>query len=249
MIKKTLHDYQPPRSGWRPPAPRTGRRFFPAALILVAMTVCGLILFGPSGPTLEARTSPVEISAPAPASHVRVPVQNRIDAIITAGETISSLLGGYFTPQEIHDLGQQSKKIFPLSGICAGQPYQICTIDDKFESFTYEIDQDEQFVIHREGENLQIERIPITYEVRTEVVRGQVESSLFEAVAAAGETAELATALADIFAWDIDFIRDLRGGDTFSALVEKRYREGKQAGYGRVLAAEFRNKGELYRAF
>lgn len=247
MIKKVRYDYQPPRSARRPRSRRGTRRFFPAALLFVALTVGGLILFGPSGPDLQARTSPVEISAPQ--QRMRVPQRNRIDAVIEAGETISSLLGDYFTPQEIHDLGKLSKKVFPLTRICAGQPYQICTVDGQFDQFVYEIDQEEQLVIRRAGQELEIERVPIAYEVKPQLVRGQVESSLFEAVSNAGETSELATALADIFAWDIDFLRDLRRGDTFTALVEKRYREGKPAGYGRVLAAEFRNNGELYRAF
>ncbi len=247
MIKKTCYDYQPPRLAVRPPARRVTRRFFPAVLILVTLTVSGLILFGPTGPELQARTAPVEISVPQPI--IIIPVHTRVDAVIAAGETISSLLGSYFTPQEIHDLGLQSKKVFPLARICAGQPYQLYTSDDKFESFIYEIDQEEQFVIRREDEQLLVERIPIEYEIRTEIVRGLVESSLFEAVSKAGETSELATALADIFAWDIDFVRDLRTGDSFSALVEKRFREGQPAGYSRVLAAEFRNNGELFRAF
>ncbi len=247
MIKKVRYDYQPPRSARQPQGRRGSRRFFPAALVLVALTVGGLVLFGPSGPELQARTSPVEITAPQ--TKIKVPVRNRVESVIAAGETISSLLGGYFSPQEIHEISQKSKKIFPLTRICAGQPYQICTIDNKFDSFTYEIDQNEQLVIRRADDQLLIERVPIEYEIRTQVVRGLVESSLFEAVTKTGETSELATALADIFAWDIDFLRDLRSGDTFSALVEKRFRDGKPAGYGRVLAAEFRNNGELFRAF
>ncbi|MEJ2199794.1 MAG: peptidoglycan DD-metalloendopeptidase family protein, partial [Desulfuromonadaceae bacterium] len=67
-------------------------------------------------------------------------------------------------------------------------------------------------------------------------------------VAELGEEPELALALADIFAWDVDFVRDIRVGDAFSARVEKRYREGKPAGYGRILAAEFFNRGERYLA-
>jgi len=55
--------------------------------------------------------------------------------------------------------------------------------------------------------------------------------------------------LADIFAWDIDFILDIRQGDSFQALVEKRYREGQPAGYGRILAAEFTNQGTTFQAF
>jgi murein DD-endopeptidase MepM/ murein hydrolase activator NlpD len=81
------------------------------------------------------------------------------------------------------------------------------------------------------------------------VVRGSISTSLFEAVGAAGETDALAVMLADIFAYDIDFIRELRSGDAFQVLVEKRFREGRPAGYGRVLAATFSNQGETFTAF
>ena len=54
---------------------------------------------------------------------------------------------------------------------------------------------------------------------------------------------------ADIFAWDIDFIRDIQPGDRFQVLVEKRYREGKLAGYGKIQAAVFINKGNRFDAF
>jgi murein DD-endopeptidase MepM/ murein hydrolase activator NlpD len=85
--------------------------------------------------------------------------------------------------------------------------------------------------------------------VETDLIRGTITSSLFEAVAESGETPELTMSLADIFAWDIDFIRDIRVGDSFQALVEKRFRDGSPAGYGRILAAEFTNQGTTYRAF
>ena len=58
----------------------------------------------------------------------------------------------------------------------------------------------------------------------------------------------MAINLADIFGWDIDFILDIREGDAFHAVVEKRFREGLPAGYGRILAAEFINQGKSYRA-
>jgi murein DD-endopeptidase MepM/ murein hydrolase activator NlpD len=68
-------------------------------------------------------------------------------------------------------------------------------------------------------------------------------------VAEAGETPALAIRLADIFAWDIDFIRDIRVGDTFVAVVEKRSRDGQFVGYGRIEAAQFVNQGEAYHGF
>jgi murein DD-endopeptidase MepM/ murein hydrolase activator NlpD len=53
----------------------------------------------------------------------------------------------------------------------------------------------------------------------------------------------------DIFAWDIDFSNELQRGDTFALVVEKIYREGKFLTYGRILAAEYRDRDELHQAF
>jgi murein DD-endopeptidase MepM/ murein hydrolase activator NlpD len=94
-----------------------------------------------------------------------------------------------------------------------------------------------------------VERQPIPYTVDVEQVGGIIDSSLFETVAKLGESSELAAELMNIFAWDIDFIRDIREGDYFTALVEKRYRDGNLAGYGDLLAAEFNNRGESFFAF
>jgi murein DD-endopeptidase MepM/ murein hydrolase activator NlpD len=193
----------------------------------------------------EARTAPVQPTVIPPPELQR----RTIEGAIRAGETMTALLGEYFDDQQLHSLIAQSRKTFPLSQICAGQPYKLCINAGEFESFEYDIDREEQLLIRREGDGFDVSRIPIAYTVKSEVVRGTITSSLFEAVSEAGETDALAMMLADIFAYDIDFIRDLRAGDAFRTLVEKRYREGKPAGYGRLLAATFTNQGETYTAF
>ena len=249
MSRQIKRDYQPPRVSLQSPRQRRSRRrFIPALLLLLTLTIGGLILFGtPPNTDLQAQVAPVEISAP-PIQLPPPPERREFVDVIKSGDTISSLLGDYFSPQEIHDLSKLSKSVFPFTKICAGQPYRICTVDDRFDSFVYEIDGDEQLIIRSEGDTPVIERLQIEYQVETVLVRGAIDSSLFESIAAIGESSELAIRLADIFAWDIDFIRDIRVGDTFQALVEKRYREGKPAGYGSILAAEFVNRGDSYRA-
>ena len=77
---------------------------------------------------------------------------------------------------------------------------------------------------------------------------GEIRSSLFAATDAAGLSDNVATQLADIFAGDIDFHRDLRRGDKFSVIYEMFYHEGRAIKSGRVLAAEFINRGRSYRA-
>ncbi len=195
-------------------------------------------------PTVQAEIKAPLLAAPEPAIRREV-----VEGTIRPGDTITALLGSFFSPQEIHVLNKQSREVFPLSSICAGQPYKLCTLDGSFDRFEYDIDREEQLIIRKDDEGFDITRIPIDYGVKADQVRGSIVTSLFEAVNDAGENAELAMSLADIFAWDVDFIRDIREGDTFQALVEKRFREGKPAGYGRILAAEFTNQGKTFRAF
>ncbi len=58
----------------------------------------------------------------------------------------------------------------------------------------------------------------------------------------------VALKLADVFAWDIDFVLDIREGDRFTAVYEQIYQDGKYLRDGEVLAAEFVNSGKVYRA-
>jgi len=230
-------------------AAAVGRRYRRTLFLLGAglLLLTGLFLLRQTITATEARTTPPELTAVPPAvPQIRKEV---IEGEIQSGDTITALLGKYFSDQELHTLATESRKIFPLSGICSGQPYKLCVNDGKFERFEYDIDRDEQLIISSSEEGFDISRIPIAYTVKEEVVRGSITSSLFLAVSTAGETDALAVMLADIFAYDIDFILDIRAGDSFQVLVEKRFREGEPAGYGKILAAAFSNQGETYTAF
>jgi murein DD-endopeptidase MepM/ murein hydrolase activator NlpD len=77
---------------------------------------------------------------------------------------------------------------------------------------------------------------------------GVIKDSLFLSAADAGISERLIMNLAGIFAWDIDFVLDIRTGDTFSIIVEELWRDGKRVAEGDILAAEFVNQGEQFRA-
>jgi len=81
---------------------------------------------------------------------------------------------------------------------------------------------------------------------------GTVTSSLFSATDEAGIPDAVATQLAEIFANDIDFRHELKRGATFSVVYESLTADGEPISWGpasgRVLAAEFVNKGQTYSA-
>ena len=168
---------------------------------------------------------------------------------VRKGHTASSLLRDYLPLKTIYELDRQAGDVFPLTRIRQGRPYKIRLKENEFFSFEYEIDANDRLVIRKTEAGFSVSKEPIPYDIRREVIAVEIETSLARAVQKAGERQALTWLLADIFAWDIDFIRDIQPGDRFSALVEKRYKEGKFCGYGEINAAFFTNRGVTYKAF
>ena len=245
-------DFNPPTGNpQRKPSEKKPFLFFVLVILAVATGLFLASWWSTEQKTEEkiVQNTVAEPEQPAPAPVV--PEEPRIEWVkgtIQSGDTITSLLGNYFSAQDIFLLAKQCKPVFPLSKICANQSYKLGLSDGQFDAFLYDIDKEEQLIIQKNAEGFDIIRQPIDYTVTTEVVAGHIQSSLFESVAEIGEDSLLAIRLADIFAWDIDFMRDLREGDSFFVLVEKRSRDNHPAGYGNILAAEFVNNGQPYYA-
>jgi murein DD-endopeptidase MepM/ murein hydrolase activator NlpD len=173
-----------------------------------------------------------------------------VEKKVQPGETITSMLSDFLQPVDVYALNRQAKDVFPLRRIKAGQPYRLKLDEqDCLQGFEYEINDQKKLCVSTAGGGFDIRTEPIEYDVQTAVVDGQIETSLFEAVTSEGESAVLAVKLADIFAWDVDFIRDIRKGDSFRLVVEKRYRKGEFSGYGPIVGAKFTNQGQTYQAF
>ncbi len=79
-------------------------------------------------------------------------------------------------------------------------------------------------------------------EVETRTARAVIDSSLFQAADAAGISDMTALAVADIFAWDIDFALAVQPGDSFTVTYERQNQDGEFLKDGPVLAVEFQNE-------
>jgi murein DD-endopeptidase MepM/ murein hydrolase activator NlpD len=89
-------------------------------------------------------------------------------------------------------------------------------------------------------------------EVALVALRGDVDRdhpSLVAALSAGGEDVGLAVALADLFAGDLDFYRDLQPGDSIEVVFEQVLRNGVRAGNGAIVAARLTNAGRTLTAF
>jgi murein DD-endopeptidase MepM/ murein hydrolase activator NlpD len=149
----------------------------------------------------------------------------------------------------VQELVQETRPVYNLARVRAGN--QVTLINSgtgKLVEVGYETDQDHMLWIKNDPRGFRASITQIPYSLDVAGVAGTVHSSLFEAVENAGENDILALKIADIFGWDIDFNTDTQNGDRFEVLVEKKTLNGKFAGYGRVMAAEYDNAGHHYQA-
>lgn len=187
---------------------------------------------------------------PATAEENNPEGDNVFSGVINPGDTASMLLGEWLPMSEVNAIVDMAKDVFPLTQIKAGNPYTIFSNNDGLSRFEYIIDDTNKLVINRENPNRYqaiLEHTP--YDIELAMVEFIIDSNLFQAVADAGESPGLAIALADMFGYEVNFIKDLREGDTFTALVEKRYQNGEFKSYGPILAAYLVNQGKQYEGF
>lgn len=94
------------------------------------------------------------------------------------------------------------------------------------------------------ADGYQITEIHLPVEKRIVSTTGTINDSFYLSAERAGLTAKTIMNLADIFGWEIDFIRQLRQGDIFKVIYEKKYLDGEYIGDGKILAAEMMTEGK-----
>jgi murein DD-endopeptidase MepM/ murein hydrolase activator NlpD len=108
--------------------------------------------------------------------------------------------------------------------------------------FTYEVGPTEIYEIVKGPQGYTTSRVDVPLETHLVKVVGEIRSSLFEAMDAAGEKDALTLAFAEILAWEVDFYKDVREGDRFKMVVEKLYKGEEFIRYGRIHAVEYQGQ-------
>ena len=132
------------------------------------------------------------------------------------------------------------------------RPGDIITLtyaDGVLQSLNRQISDTLTLKVSRAGDDYAVNYIENPLETTVVGHRARIESSLFEAGQQAGISSRTIMTLANqIFGFDIDFALDIRQGDEFSVLYEQQFQDGRYVSDGRILAAEFVNRGKTHRA-
>ena len=165
--------------------------------------------------------------------------------------------------------GDTMEKLFRRNKLDIGQLMAIAQLDEAKQRFrrikpgdVFEVEHDNGEIISLYSKldltsALQIEKseegfaarvVERPIEIRRRHAYGVIESSLFESAAQAGLSDKTIMNVAGIFAWDVDFILDIRSGDNYYVQYEEIWQDGEFVTDGEIIAAEFNNNGRQIRA-
>ena len=177
------------------------------------------------------------------------PEYDQLSLTIKRGDSLNALfrsnnldLGHLAMIVRLPEAAPYLKKLIP------GDEFQIEHDDGGLVSLYRELDLTSALKISKEESGFSAEIIDRPIEFRREPAYGRIDTSLFESATQAGLADKLIMNLAGIFAWDVDFVLDIRGGDHYYILFEEIYQDGVFVTDGNIIAAEFNNNGRTFQA-
>lgn len=220
--------------------------------LALLLAVVGIVYVASRG--VESSANPTEVLdvAPATAHLPGAPPEVVERDTLTAGQSLGQLLRGrgldagtFVSVLEEVRRHASPRRLQP--GVTVDMAARV---PERLSRMVLELDDDRSLHLVRgdSGWTSRLDSVPVV--VDTIRVGGVIRSSLWNA-SFWGDTARLASnedndildRLTQIYAWQVDFFRDIRSGDAFRVLIERELRPDESIRRARVLAAEFLNDG------
>ncbi|MFN3202477.1 MAG: peptidoglycan DD-metalloendopeptidase family protein [Bradymonadia bacterium] len=218
-----------------------------------AVAIDAAVIAAPTSttPPSEEAVSP-DASLPADAATPQSPIiVNK--GKIQRGQAVATALKSHgLTSADVAQIVKALEGVYDFRRARPGSPYEIKRqrADGALVRFRFQHGPLEIYEVKRGDDGILVGG-PLKVETRTEIIsRGaNIESSLYAAMKAAGEEPGLVALVVDVFAWDIDFFKQTRKGDTFRVVAEKIFVADKFIRYGRILAAQYEGKVGSFKVF
>ncbi len=267
-VSLLLHDYKP--SATQGPTRSKAFQWFAVGLGLPLIGVALVTGLSSNDPRKPASDTPVmtastnaasltaenvddqELAPPQIAPIVAPEPEPQFDTLVLTvgrGDTMEKLfrknqldLGHLMTIAQLDEAKQRFRKIKP------GDVFEITHDDGQLLSMYSELDLTSALKIEKQETNFVAEVIERPVETRKQYAYGVINTSLFESGTEANLSDKVIMNVAGIFAWDVDFVLDIRSGDNYYIQYEEIWQDGEFVTDGEIIAAEFNNDGRSIRA-
>ena len=231
-------------------------RDFPRRNMLIVITLSGLILLGFSFPSKETSTItavsesiPITVeSKPAEIDNQNTKLQWRTEKVGN-GDNLSTLYQrANFSAVDVYQISS-SPKGKSLSNLYPGESLRFGTNENnELREVHYAKSLLETHIFTRQGTGYTAEKRFREPEILLAYREGVIQDSLYLSGKRANLPDKLIMEMANIFGWDIDFVFDIRPGDSFSLLYEDRFVDGEKLSAGKIIAASFTNRKKTLNA-
>ncbi len=178
-----------------------------------------------------------------------IPKYEELKLTIGRGDTLDTLfrqhhlnLGPLVAISRLDEAGKRFRRLRP------GDEFRVTHDNGDLISMYSVLTLTSALNIERDPSGFTAEIVERPIEIRKRLAYGIIETSLFESAAAAGLSDKVTMNIAGIFAWDVDFVLDIRIGDNFYVQYEEIWQDGEFVADREIIAAEFNNNGRTYQA-
>jgi murein DD-endopeptidase MepM/ murein hydrolase activator NlpD len=259
-----LHDYKP--SAAKKPAKSRALQWFAVGLGIPLIGVALVSILTSGEPPVPVIEEPVMTAADAEPPAVEEldagaitravlepepppPEFDRLTLKVGRGDTMEKLfrqhdldIGELMAIAQLEAAGRQFRRIKP------GDVFEVEHDSGSIVSLYSELDLTSALQISRGENGFSAEIVERPIEIQKRFAYGVIETSLFESAAQAGLSDRTIMNVAGIFAWDVDFILDIREGDNYYVQYEEIWQDGEYVTDGEIIAAEFNNNGRRIQA-
>lgn len=192
-------------------------------------------------------STPVEQAAP------KEPTENAVNYKVAEGDIPAEVFSreGGWNANDTEAMLAASQDIFDFTRIKIGQPlrFYFNPEEKRAKRLEYERNTETIIIVERQGEEFSARSEKINYEISEKIVSATINNFFYVDALEAGMSEPTVLEMGDIFAFNIDFTTEIRQGDAFTVIYEKRTRDGQGAPDGRILAAKFINDGATHYAY
>ena len=270
-VSPLLHDYKP--SAATRPAKSKALQWFAVGLgipliglaLVTALTSTPPVEAPPEQPvmtatdadrsTIDALTAAAATAEPLLATPITpepVEPELQLDKLVVTvgrGDTMEKLfrrnnlnIGNLMSIVQLDEARQRFRKIKP------GDVFEITHDNGQLVSIYSELDLTSALRIDRQESGFAASIIERPVEIRKRLAYGVISTSLFESAVEASLSDKVIMNIAGIFAWDVDFVLDIREGDNYYVQFEEIWQDGEYVTDGEIIAAEFNNNGRTIQA-
>ena len=226
------------------------------ACLLVLLTLLGIptwasVMSHRAAPPVTRETLALQLP-PAPKETAQPQAATWKTVKVQPGQTLSEIFQAQgFSGTDLANVMASGKDTGTLKTLHPGDEVAFLTgAKGQLQGFRYDADSSTRVTLTAQPDgSLQARSTALPVERRMHFAHGEVQGSLFAAGEKAGLSETMVLKLADVFKYDIDFIKDVKQGDHFTVVYDDIYRNGQYARAGDVIAAEFVNNGHRYTAY